>query len=522
MSKGKALVGMVNRFKTRERYGIIMFNKSAEIETTKRLAGWRGGKLRGSKEQEAIWKAMQTSKSHLVVNALAGTGKTTTCLEGLSRIASQDQLECSTSHSLMLTVWKERQPKVEVKQYKTHDIVNAELGIKRGNHVSEERMQVRDSVVGLVSLLKNTLMEPTKQNIYLLCDQFGLDLGDHEEDIMGYAADCWGTSLDMEDVVDFDDMLFMPAYHRVEPQNKFKFLVVDEAQDYNVAQRVGALLMAERLMFVGDRNQSIYAFRGADAESIPNTIKELGERGAVKELPLTMSRRCPRAVVESVKDLVPEFRAMKNAEEGLVEWQNLGQARQSYRPGDMVLSRCNLPLCSEAFTLLAEGKKCKISGRDFGTTLVRFIKKFKPESVDDLARKVEGYREKELAKLRGKAKYRPVDNLVTALNDKVNCLSIFIKDKQTVDGVILSIECMFDDEIKNRKKIVLLSTIHKAKGDESDRVFILERDMMPGKKAKTESQMQQEKNICYVGHTRAKQELYLVEAPYKMAEGVGD
>lgn len=500
--------------KNRDRYGIIMFNKSAEMETTSKLRDWKALK-KGSKEQTAIWKAMETSQDNLVVNAYAGTGKTTTCLEGLMRITKGQGPECSTSHSMLLSVLKEHWPKVEIHRFKVHDIVNKLMGIRRGNPVTEEKMQLRDSVVGLVSAYKNTLLPPTKENFYIICDRFGLDLGKNEEEVAGISADAWSRSLEQQELVDFDDMLFYPAFHGLEPAKKFKFLVVDEAQDYNVAQRVGSLLLAERLMFIGDRYQSIYSFRGADANSIPNIITELQTLGKMKEFPLTVSRRCCHKVVESVLDLVPEFKAMKDAPQGLVEWKTQAQGREMYKSGDMVLCRTNAPLCSEAFALLASNRKCKISGRDFGKSLVNFVKKMKAEDVPDLVECLEDYRQKELDRLKAKAKYRPVDNLVDAINDKVNCIEVFCKGNSTIDQVLWSITDMFDDDIKDRKKIVLLSSIHKAKGDESKRVFIVNRDQMPSNKAKNEEQRQQEKNIIYVGHTRAMLELYLLESTYQ-------
>jgi len=61
-----------------------------------------------------------------------------------------------------------------------------------------------------------------------------------------------------------------------------------------------------------------------------------------------------------------------------------------------------------------------------------------------------------------------------------------------------------------------LSTIHRAKGDQADRVFLLGSDSLPFiKKAKQNWQKQQEYNLQYVALTRAKQALYLVPLPKK-------
>lgn len=56
----------------------------------------------------------------------------------------------------------------------------------------------------------------------------------------------------------------------------------------------------------------------------------------------------------------------------------------------------------------------------------------------------------------------------------------------------------------------MLSTIHKAKGLEAERVFILKPDLMPHPKAKRGWEIDQENNLRYVAITRSKRELYLV------------
>jgi len=52
--------------------------------------------------------------------------------------------------------------------------------------------------------------------------------------------------------------------------------------------------------------------------------------------------------------------------------------------------------------------------------------------------------------------------------------------------------------------------VHKAKGLEWLRVFILDRDRMPSRWARRDWQVQQEENLIYVAYTRAKEELYFL------------
>ena len=54
-----------------------------------------------------------------------------------------------------------------------------------------------------------------------------------------------------------------------------------------------------------------------------------------------------------------------------------------------------------------------------------------------------------------------------------------------------------------------MMTIHKSKGLENDRVFLCRLDLIPSKFAVTQSQLDQERNLLYVGITRAKRELVI-------------
>lgn len=514
---GSKFASLVKQHRSRQRYGIVMFNKSAEIETKSKLANWSGVGFKGTKEQQVIWKQMKGSHN-ILVNAYAGTGKTSTSLKGISQLVDAHKVECSTSHAMSLEIIKESRPNVKIKQYKMHDIVNEMLGIRPRRDVGKAVMQLRDNAVEIVGLLKNTLIyagDPQEADVFGLCDTFGIDTGSTDESkLFEIVKDAMQKSLEDEEHIDFDDMVFLPAFLGLAPKNKFKFLIVDECQDYNMAQLVSSFHMAERFMFIGDRFQSIYAFRGADANSMVNIGKQLCKLGGYEDLPLTVTQRCSTAVVESVLEFVPDFKARAKAPQGFCVWDDLQAVRKKFKYGDMVLSRDNLSLCKEAHNLMANRKKCKISGRVFGKSLVKFVESFKTNRAEVLVQELNDYETEQLEKLKAKAKYRPVDTLVDAIRDKVGCIRVLANGKSQTSEVVDEIESLFDDEIKDRNKIVFLSTVHKAKGDESENVFILNRDMMPSVRGSSEQELQQEKNICYVGHTRAKNGLTLVQSPY--------
>jgi DNA helicase-2/ATP-dependent DNA helicase PcrA len=190
--------------------------------------------------------------------------------------------------------------------------------------------------------------------------------------------------------------------------------------------------------------------------------------------------------------------------------------RSQVKDGDFLLCRVNAPLVSECFRFLRQGRKANIQGRDIGAGLIRTVKKLLP---NDSERMVNGSTVKLVAALsdwlhaetsKENAKRNPNEQRLIALQDKHDCICCFTEGQATAEGVIRKIESVFTDD-KNGVGI-RLSSVHKAKGLESDRVFILmpEGAGMPHPMAKSEWEREAELNCLYVAITRAKLELVYV------------
>ena len=174
------------------------------------------------------------------------------------------------------------------------------------------------------------------------------------------------------------------------------------------------------------------------------------------------------------------------------------------KSGDMILCRVNAPLVSLCFGFIRDGKKAIIRGRDIGQGLIKLINRFDPSNIDDLYDKLEEYRIDERTKL------ERVKNeaAIMALEDKVECLVVFMSNSNSVEEVKDKIETMFSD---NNGTGIILSSVHKAKGLEADNVYIAKPELMPHPLAESEWQRQQEMNVRYVALTRAKKQLAFVE-----------
>ena len=88
------------------------------------------------------------------------------------------------------------------------------------------------------------------------------------------------------------------------------------------------------------------------------------------------------------------------------------------------------------------------------------------------------------------------------LEDKVTTLLFLAGLSDSVEDLKSKIRTIFTDEIQG----ICLSTVHKIKGLEANRVFIVRPDLLPMQNTKS-WQYIQEKNLEYVAYTRAKLEL---------------
>ena len=515
------------------------------------------GAIKGSAEQCDIWRAIESTDSHIIVQALAGCGKSFTAAHAIKRLVNinpsvrihyacfNKSIKMDFLPKASVTIGGETVALANVNNMNSvgHSLLSAHYRA-RGENFRLDTMKMkkiadmlapdvddRDTIIADIakyaSLLKSHNMAPTDANLSYLADRFNLALRETYPNMLIEALRMndrfmAGAAL----AVDFDDQLYMPIVKNMKFP-AYDYVFVDEAQDLNSIQHAMMLRYANdgaRIIVIGDENQAIYGFRGADSDSINNLACELRKTNRdVLTLGLTETRRCPINVVAYVNSLFPEIplRALPDAPIGSVEDIAGADLINALAPHDMVLSRVNAPLVSVAFKLIRANKPVYIQGRNIGETIIGFINGLNAKSIPHMLEKVESHRDREIEKLHKIASKRGGEvcaHAIDAINDKCDVISEIasgVKERNGRAGikdVIACIETLFadaDDKGKPANAIVL-SSVHKAKGMESDNVYILTPELFPHPAAKAEWERRQERNCHYVALTRAKNKLIMV------------
>lgn len=510
-----------------------------------------------TKQQADFLTALTSSTGHLALVARAGCGKTSTILMGVDAVAAKypraEQLVCAFNKSIADEVGGKLKAAGHTDWRTVQAATLHSLGfglLKFLFKPTIEEKKVRNIVQGLAAMAESPMNEPGLDDVAMTCQTYGSQveqlvryakgegvgffndmpigdvsiwhrLADHydvnglddtsEADAVVEAAqEVYRRSLKQTDIIDFDDMILFPLVKNLRVKFGKDFIFLDEAQDLSRARQALArkfLKPTGRMIVVGDDRQAIYGFTGADADALPNLIKGLG----AKVLPLSITWRCPKAVVALAQSYVPDIEAADAAPEGMVS--HVAELPDDLVPGDAVLCRNTAPLISAAYKLIRAGKACKVEGRSIGEGLINLANRWKVKNIDTLLTRLEAYEGREVQKAAAKGN----DAKVEEVQDKCEtlrqiCSAVTLKGGQTVADVGAFIVSLFADGADAGSYIVL-ATYHRSKGREWDRVFLWEHSARcPSKAARQDWQLVQEDNLAYVAVTRAKAELYFVES----------
>lgn len=330
-------------------------------------------------------------------------------------------------------------------------------------------------------------------------------------------------------IISFDDQVYCPTILGGR-WPRFPLVAVDESQDLSpLNHRQLALCSSDRIVSVGDSRQAIYAFRGADAASMTN-LRRL--RPSWQDLPLTLTFRCPKAVVARQQAHAPGFRASPGNAEGKFERadrfdeEDEGQAGWSWNwlgveandiahttpgrdPHLAILCRNNAPLLSLAFKLIRQSVPVAMPGRDLGKGLTQLAARLaKPEEpITKLLGALAEWEGSEQAKLVAQGR----EDRLESVTDRAECLRAVADGSQAsrVSDLVAALDNLF---ARDRGRVTL-SSIHRAKGLEWDLVLHLDPWRIPSKWSRAAAekgdrrQLEQEYNLRYVCETRTRHTL---------------
>lgn len=465
--------------------------------------------LRPTPEQEAIFDLGSGSTDNFMINALAGTGKTST-IEMLQRHVRQKPIlylvfnkknadeaakrmlsttSVKTFNSLGHGIWARYRAKPLVVQPKKTQNILKEIIDETPRHAQSELWASYWQVVDAVARAKALGYVPDNKypNARRLCTQAELhrSLEERPDDLTSDLIEAVLFRSIQEAYnghIDFNDQIYMPAlFGGTYP--KFPLVAVDEYQDLNPTNH--ALLdrlVTGRLIGVGDPWQNIYGFRGAKAGGMRDAVTNFN----MKVMDLSVSFRCPQAIVENARWRVPHFKWMK--EGGHVE--QLDTLPLDSVPDNCIfLCRNNAPLFSLAFRLLIAGHSVNVAGSDIGPKIVGIMKRL-------------GHQEMSQAQLLSAIDTWEEDKLSresTTASDMAQCMRVFAQHGKTLSGA-----CTYAEHLFAQSGTIKLMTGHKAKGLEFATVFHLNPDLCKSN--------EQDLNLRYVIQTRSQDKYFEVNS----------
>ena len=516
--------------------------------------------------QMRVFEALEDSSENLVIEATAGSGKST-LLKGIIgllpptakinvmmyNVSVKEAFEkddripkrvtVSTAHGCGygLLMGYFRGNTLDLDNNKAHKL--SEWGLKRLRELMSDKSRYHP--VPLPKLpddreLADILLEKWRDALKQLIDMARLNLANNDVESLEWVANyfairfpfgkrgiAWGIRMAidlLEDCfrmgaydrqIDYVDMVWLPyklkLYPR-KPKAQNLYLLVDEAMDssrsfVNLYKKFE--IVGYRCIFVLDRFQSISGYAGALPSATDTIIKLFN----AKVLPLSESQRCPKSHVALASLISPQMKARADAIEGTCELMYPDRVKESVQPGDLVLCRFVAPLIKLFLEAkFFAGKQGVVRARDIAKEMKGFAKQvgknckwsnFHSKLLEQKEYLVERY------KLAGQL------TQADATEDRYRCLEYCYEflgmNAGSVKEFVEKIEEAFPVEEEDRMRHVIYSSIHSAKGDESQKVYIVGINLLPYyRMGMLNWQFQQEIYATFVALTRSKAAMYFV------------
>lgn len=413
--------------------------------------------------------------------------------------------------------------RLNVHEYKYRQIAKT-LDWFNGSHPKKERICSLANFLKLGEFIRLTQSPLNFDSLASLVDHYALDINKKHLDSIGERITYvfqrgWELAFN-EFLIDHTDMIWLPVAWRINhlaSARKFARVMIDEAQDLSALQLefiCGLTTYQSKSVFVGDPFQSINGFCGADT----NSFSRIKHKTGGIEVVLPICYRCPKTHIQLINQLYPKIpiTPRDNATEGIVKVIREGELwdRKSdtgLRNGDLLIARCSASLVDLHLKMVIRGIPCNLVGSSLKQDLLDLIEavadlpgfeyaKFTEFSSSYLKSKVESYKDNDNKAILQLQLEDSIKAVLTIYNHFSQCLST--KDLGE------RIDLLF---VAQNKDGVALSTVHRAKGLEAERVYIADPVTIPliwdNQK---DWQKQQEDNLLYVALSRSTHSLFLI------------
>ena len=525
-------------------------------------------------------------------------------------------IQISTFHSLGVLIIKENYEKAGYKNNFT--ILDSDDSLTLIKKILKElnldpKMYNPKAIRNQISGTKNQLLTSKEYEKYAMTDF---------EKVVFKVYQKYENKLLVNNSLDFDDLLMLPIkIFRKYPevlkhyQERFKYILIDEYQDTNEAQYTFVKMLSAKyknICVVGDNDQSIYSFRGANYQNILNFEKDYPN---CKVIMLEKNYRSTKTILNAANDVIKNNKERKD--KNLWTDNELGNKIKYHRALDEK---------DEAFYVLQEVKKLIDQGIKLNDIAVLYRTNAQSRNIEEallresIPYRVIGsfyfYNRKEIKDLISYLKviYNSNDDIsllriinvpkrgigdktIQNLTEKANSLNTSLFEaidsgkellfKQTInelkeisekssltelidqilnksgikneleneksieadirlenleefktitrnyeenkgiaslDEFLNEISLVSDvEEYRNRDDVITLMTIHSAKGLEFNNVFLIgmEEGIFPHQAAFFDNnELEEERRLCYVAITRAKEKLYIVNAKRRTLYGI--
>ena len=525
-------------------------------------------------------------------------------------------IQISTFHSLGVLIIKENYEKAGYKNNFT--ILDSDDSLTLIKKILKElnldpKMYNPKAIRNQISGTKNQLLTSKEYEKYAMTDF---------EKVVFKVYQKYEDKLLVNNSLDFDDLIMLPIkIFRKYPevlkhyQERFKYILIDEYQDTNEAQYTFVKMLSAKyknICVVGDNDQSIYSFRGANYHNILNFEKDYPN---CKVIMLEKNYRSTKTILNAANDVIKNNKERKD--KNLWTDNELGNKIKYHRALDEK---------DEAFYVLQEVKKLIDQGIKLNDIAVLYRTNAQSRNIEEallresIPYRVIGsfyfYNRKEIKDLISYLKviYNSNDDIsllriinvpkrgigdktIQNLTEKANSLNTSLFEaidsgkellfKQTInelkeisekssltelidqilnksgikneleneksieadirlenleefktitrnyeenkgiaslDEFLNEISLVSDvEEYRNRDDVITLMTIHSAKGLEFNNVFLIgmEEGIFPHQAAFFDNnELEEERRLCYVAITRAKEKLYIVNAKRRTLYGI--